>query len=48
MVAGCKISGGKILLSHTRQATNRLAALLRLAAVTVNKSNTAFGRFIVV
>ncbi len=38
----------KLLLSHTRKATNRLTALLRLAAVTVNKSNTALGRFIAV
>ncbi|MCG1053460.1 hypothetical protein KQH49_00175 [Mycetohabitans sp. B5] len=37
---GCKISGGKVLLSHTRKTTNRVAALLRLTAVTVGKSNT--------
>jgi transposase len=42
---GCKISGGKVLSSHTRKTTNRVAALLRLAAVTVGKSNTALGAF---
>jgi hypothetical protein len=31
--------------SHTRKTTNRLAALLRLAAVTVGKSSTALGAF---
>jgi transposase len=42
---GCKVSGGKVLSSHTRKTTNRVAALLRLAAVTVGKSNTALGAF---
>jgi hypothetical protein len=42
---GCKISGGKILSSHTRKTTNRVAALLRLAAVTVGKTTTALGAF---
>ncbi|WP_454743387.1 IS110 family transposase [Cupriavidus necator] len=40
---GCKVSGGKVLSSHTRKTTNRVAALLRLAAVTVGKSSTALG-----
>ena len=42
---GCKISGGKTLSSRTRKTTNRVAALLRLAAVTVGKTNTALGAF---
>jgi len=42
---GCKVSGGKVLSAHTRKTTNRVAALLRLAAVTVGKSNTALGAF---
>jgi transposase len=41
----CKISGGKVLSSHTRKTTNRVAALLRLAAVTVGKTSTALGAF---
>ncbi|MCP3713519.1 porin [Paraburkholderia sp. CNPSo 3274] len=42
---GCKLSGGKVLSSHTRKTTNRVAALLRLAAVTVGKTSTALGAF---
>lgn len=42
---GCKISGGKVLSSHTRKTTNRVAAYLRLAAVTVGKTSTALGAF---
>jgi transposase len=42
---GCKISGGKVLSSQTRKTTNRVAALLRLAAVTVGKTSTALGAF---
>jgi len=42
---GCKISGGKTLSSHTRKTTNRVTALLRLAAVTVGKTHTALGAF---
>lgn len=42
---GCKISGGKVLSSRTRKTTNRVAALLRLAAITVGKTNTALGAF---
>ena len=42
---GCKVSGGKVLSSHTRKTTNRVAALLRLAAVTVGKTDTALGAF---
>lgn len=32
---GCKISGGKVLSSHTRKSNNRIAARLRLVATTV-------------
>jgi len=42
---GRKVSGGKVLSSHTRKTTNRVASLLRLAAVTVGKTNTALGAF---
>ena len=42
---GCKVSGGKVLSSRTRKTTNRVAALLRLAAVTVGKTSTALGAF---
>ncbi|UUZ75024.1 IS110 family transposase [Polaromonas sp. P1(28)-13] len=42
---GSKVSGGKVLSSHTRKTTNRVAAYLRLAAVTVGKTNTALGAF---
>jgi transposase len=42
---GCKISGGKVLSAHTRKTTNRVAAHLRLAAITVGRTNTALGAF---
>ena len=42
---GCKISGGKVLAAHTRKTTNRVAAHLRLAAVTVGRTDTALGAF---
>lgn len=42
---GCKISGGKVLSSHTRKTSNRLTVALRLAAVSVGRSNTALGAF---
>lgn len=42
---GCKISGGKVLLAHTRKTSNRITAHLRLAAVTVGRTNTALGAF---
>jgi transposase len=42
---GCKISGGKVLSAHTRKTTNRVTAHLRLAAVTVGRTNTALGAF---
>lgn len=42
---GCKISGGKVLSAHTRKTSSRITAALRLAAVTVGRSNTALGAF---
>jgi hypothetical protein len=42
---GCKISGGKVLSAHTRKTRNRLTVALRLAAVTVGRTNTALGAF---
>src|SRR5450755_4349964 len=40
-----KISGGKVLSSRTRRGGSRAAALLRLAAVTVGRTDTALGAF---
>ncbi|MHC2380012.1 IS110 family RNA-guided transposase [Bradyrhizobium liaoningense] len=40
-----KVSGGKMLSSRTRRSGGRAAALLRLAAVTVGRTDTAFGAF---
>lgn len=40
-----KISGGKVLSSHTRRSKNRVTALLRLAAVNVGKTDSALGAF---
>src|SRR5271169_3822418 len=40
-----KISGGKVLSSRTRRSGSRAASLLRLAAVTVGRSDTALGAF---
>ena len=42
---GCKISGDKVLSAHARKTTNRVTAHLRLAAVTVGRTNTALGAF---
>jgi len=42
---GSKISGGKILSSHSRKSNNRIVAHLRLAATTVGRTNTALGAF---
>ena len=36
---------GKVLSSRTRRSGNRAAALLRLAAVTVGRTDTALGAF---
>jgi transposase len=40
-----KISGGKVLSSKTRRSGSRAAALLRLAAVTIGRTDTALGAF---
>jgi transposase len=40
-----KISGGRVLSSRTRRSGSRAAALLRLAAVTVGRTQTALGAF---
>jgi len=40
-----KISGGKVLSARTRRSGSRSAALLRLAAVTVGRTDTALGAF---
>jgi transposase len=45
LAPGNKISGGKILSARTRRSGNRAAALLRLAATTVGRTQTALGAF---
>lgn len=45
LAPGTKISGGKILSSKTRRTDNRVASLLRLAAMTVGKTDSALGAF---
>lgn len=40
-----KISGGKVLSSRTRRSANRATTLLRLAALTVGRTDTALGAF---
>lgn len=45
LAPGNKISGGKLLSSRTRRSTSRAAALLRLAATTIGRSDTALGAF---
>lgn len=40
-----KISGGKVLSSRTRHSNSWVAALLRLAAVTIGRTETALGAF---
>lgn len=42
---GSKISGGKVLSSHSRKTNNRVTAHLRLAATTVGRTNSALGAF---
>jgi transposase len=42
---GSKISGGKVLSAHTRKTSKRVVAHLRLAAVTVGRTDTALGAF---
>lgn len=45
LAPGNKISGGKLLLSRTRRSSSRAAALLRLPATTIGRSETALGAF---
>jgi hypothetical protein len=45
LAPGSKISGGKVLSSRTRRSTNRAAVLLRLAAASVGRTDTALGAF---
>ena len=45
LAPGNKISGGKVLSSRTRRSSSRAAALLRLAATTVGRTDTALGAF---
>lgn len=40
-----RISGGKVLSSHTRRVVNRLSDALRMAAVTLERSQSALGGF---
>jgi transposase len=45
LALGNKISGGRLLSSKTRRSANRAAALLRIAAVSVGRTETALGAF---
>jgi hypothetical protein len=45
LAPGNKISGGRLLSSKTRRSSNRAAALLRIAAVNVGRTQTALGAF---
>ena len=45
LAPGNKISGGKFLSSKTRRSSSKAAAALRLAAVTIGKTDTALGGF---
>jgi hypothetical protein len=40
-----KVSGGRLLSSRTQPSANRAAAVLRLAAVTLGRTQTALGAF---
>ncbi len=40
-----RISGGKVLSSHTRRIVNRVSDALRMAAVTLERSQSALGGF---
>lgn len=40
-----RISGGKVLSSHTRRVVNRMSDALRMAAVTLERSQSALGGF---
>jgi hypothetical protein len=43
--SSCKIGAGKVLSSRTRRSNSPVAAHLRLAAVTVGRTDTALGAF---
>lgn len=45
LAPGNKISGSKVLSSRTRRSSSRAAALLRLAATTIGRNDTALGAF---
>jgi hypothetical protein len=45
LAPGNKISGGRVLSSRTRRSSNRAAALLRIAAVNIGRTQTALGAF---
>jgi len=45
LAPGNKISRGRLLSSKTRRSSNRAAALLRIAAVNIGKTQTALGAF---
>lgn len=45
LAPGNKISGGKVLSPRTPRSSSRAAALLRLGATTVGRSDTALGAF---
>lgn len=45
LAPGNKISGGKLLSSKTCRSSSRAAALLRLAATTIGRTDTALGAF---
>jgi transposase len=45
LAPGNKISGGRVLSSKTRRSASRAAALLRIAAVNVGRTQTALGAF---
>ncbi len=45
LAPGNKISGGKILSSKTRRSSSKAAAVLRLAATTIGRTDTALGAF---
>lgn len=45
LAPGNKISGGRLLSSKTRRSSSRAAALLRIAAVNIGRTQTALGAF---
>ena len=45
LAPGNKISGGRVLNTKTRRSANRAAAVLRIAAVNIGKTQTALGAF---